>query len=68
MGPFAGSKADGIVFIETTPQARTVMILLHYRLFSETVYPRAIQVFTGIKATWNVHEIAYNTLMVSIVL
>jgi DDE superfamily endonuclease len=65
MGPFAGSKADGSIFIESTLQARIVANLLGYQLFPDTACPMS-QVFTGIKATENVLEIAYNILMASL--
>jgi hypothetical protein len=65
-GTVCGLEGGRKIFIESTLQARIVAILLDYHLFSDTSYPMSLQVFTGIKATENVQEIAYNILVASL--
>jgi DDE superfamily endonuclease len=57
-GPFAGSKADGSVFRDSTLHLPLIAIFVNYHIFSDTAYPASLQVVTGYKATENVEEIA----------
>jgi hypothetical protein len=62
-GSFAGSKADGSVFRDSTLHLRLIAILFDYHIFADTAYPATLQVVTGYKANDIVEEIAYNNLM-----